>query len=80
MVRLSRDLRPKTVDPPDHHLDLHTGLRSLDQLIDDLLIRKGIQLESEISLSAILGDLDLALDLVDHLILKAFGRYQQMFR
>ena len=68
----------QAADTADDHIDLDSGLRSLDQFVDDLFVRKGIQFESCISFFSVSCMCDLFVQHTQHFILQTLRCYKKM--
>ena len=72
--------RFQTADTSDDQINFHSGLRSLDHLIDQNLIRKRIDLHPHISCTALFHLLNLRIDHIHYLVLQTFRRDKEFVR
>ena len=68
VIRLTLNTWVKTADSSDYHFNLYASLRSLDKLIDNLLISERIDLHTNITLATIFSNLNLAGNLIQNLM------------
>ena len=78
-IRMSWDPAVQAADSPDNQVDLHPGLRCLDELINQHLIAQGVEFDDNAPAGRAFGTGNFPVNHLDHLALQAQRRYQQLF-